>query len=396
MRNLRDTYAPVYYIKVDGKRLPEDLAQRVTGIEFEDDAEKLPKLTVRFNNADLEITDHPLFSMGKKVQIQWGYIDGKLTQPFTFTVKAIQGFKVRELIAYGGGHRLSSKAKSRIWKGISYSDIASRIAREYGLKPVVEDTKIAHEQVAQSNQTDLNFLKELAGKVGFECYEENGELHFHPKRLDSKPALAFAYYNGEYGNLISFEPVEKTLAEPNEVTVTGIDPLEKKPYIAKANDANVERNAVAEGTYLYDGASGTETFRPGETGKKVASTARTPSEAKQQADANFRKAEEETVEASIETVGEPGLLAKRVVTLYGLGKRYSGNWYVKNVRHVIGQGYRCFATLERNATGAPDAAGAKKTSAKVNKEKASLETEAKKKVVYEYSGETGAERKIIR
>lgn len=388
----KDTYTPVYYIKMDGKRLPEDLAQRVTGIEFEDDAEKLPKLTIRFNNADLEITDHPLFAMGKKVQVQWGYIGGDLSQPLTFTVKAIQGFKVRELIAYGDGHKLAAKAKSRVWKNLKYSDIASRIAGEYGLKPVVEDTKIALEQVAQTNQTDLNFLKELAEKVNFQCYEENGELHFHPKKFSAKPTLAFAYYNGEYGNLINFEPTEKTLAEPNEVAVAGVDPMEKKPYLAKANDSNVERDAVAEGTYLYDGASGTETFKPGETGKKTASTAKTPSEAKQQADASFKKAEEETVEASIETIGTPSLRAKQVITLYGLGKRYSGNWYVKSVRHVLGQGYRCSATLERNATGAPKAAGAKETNAKVNKEKAPLESE--RKVVYQYSGETGAERRV--
>ncbi|MEW6104854.1 MAG: contractile injection system protein, VgrG/Pvc8 family [Bacillota bacterium] len=392
MRSPKETYAPVVYIKVDGKRLPDELAERVLGLEFEDDAEKLPKLTVRFNNADLEITDHPLFAMGKKVQAQWGYIDGELSEPVTCTVKAIRGFKVRELVAYGEGHKLADKAKSRVWKNLKYSDIARQIAQEHNLKPVVEDTKIAHEQVAQTNQTDLNFLKELAEKINFQCYEENGELHFHSKRLDAKPTLAFAYYNGEYGNLVNFEPVEKTLSEPNEVAVSGVDPMEKKPFIAKANDSNVERDAVAEGTYLYDGASGSETFKPGETGKKVASTARTPSEAKQQADAGFKKAEEETVEASIETVGEPRLRAKQVVTLYGLGKRYSGNWYVKNVRHVVGQGYRCFATLERNATGDPKAAGAKETGAKVNADKASLESE--RKVVYQYSGETGSEQRV--
>lgn len=391
MRSPKETYAPVVYIKVDGKRLPDELVERVLEVEFEDDTEKLPKLTVRFNNADLEITDHSLFAMGKRVQAQWGYIDGELSKPVICTVKAIRGFRVRELVAYGEAHKLADKAKSRVWKNLKYSDIARQIAEEHSLKPVVEDTKIAHEQVAQTNQTDLNFLKELADKVNFQCYEENGELHFHPKKLDSKPSLAFAYYNGEYGNLIIFEPTEKTLAEPNEVAVSGVDPMEKKPFIAKANDSNVERDAVAEGTYLYDGASGSETFKPGETGKKVASTAKTPSEAKQQADASFRKAEEETVEASIETVGEPGLRAKQVVTLYGLGKRYSGNWYVKNVRHLIGQGYRCSATLERNATGSPKAAGAKETSAKVNTEKAPLESE--RKIVY--SGETGQELTVL-
>lgn len=390
MRSPKDTYAPVRYIKIDGKRLPEDLAQRVLEMEFEDDSEKLSKLTIKFNNADLEITDNPIFAMGRKVQVQWGYIGGDLSRPYTMTVKGVRGFRVRELVAYDDGHKLGTSAKSRVWKNVKLSDIASRIAEEYGLKAVVEDTRIAHEQVAQSNQTDLNFLRELAGKVNFECYVEGGELHFHPKRLGSKPSLAFAWYNGEYGNLVSFEPVEKTLAEPGEVSVAGVDPMEKQPYEAKANDQNTERDAVAPGTYLYDGASGAERYKPGETGKKQASTAPNPSQAKQEADAQFRQAEEETVEAEIEVVGEPALTAKQVITLYGLGKRYSGNWYVKSVRHVVGSGYRSFAKLSRNATGDPKAAGAKETAAKVNGQKAPMEPE--RKVMYEYSAETGAEK----
>lgn len=395
MRNANEQYAPVYYVKVGGSRLPDELAQRVLGIEYEDDAEKLPKLAIRFDNSDLEITDHPLFALGKEVQVQFGYIDGDLTRQKTFTVKAIQGFKVRTLIAYGGGHALSAKGRTRCWENVRYSDIARNIAADHGLRAVVDDSEIAHEQVNQAGQTDLNFLKQLGSEIGYECYVEGDELHFHPKRYDAAPVLALAYYNGEYGNLISFEPTEKTLAEPTEVAAAGVDPFEKSAFVAKADEVNVERTMLAEGSYMYEASMGIESFRPGETGKWAAAPAESQSHAKQVADAKFKEAESETVEATINTVGETRLEAKRVVTLYGLGKRYSGNWYVANVRHVLGQGYKCIAKLERNAAGGTSqATGAKPASGVVNKNKANLQDE--KRLAYQYSAQTGAEREIQR
>lgn len=387
-----ERFAPVKYVQIDGKRLSDGLAQRLLSLEFEEDDEKVPKITLRFNNEDLEITDSPELAMGQRLQAQWGFIGGRMSDRLTFTVKARRGFKVRELIGYNDGNRMVGESTSFIWKNVKYSDIASRIAQKRGLKPVARDSKIVHEQVAQSNQSDLNFLRELAEKIGYACYIEGGELHFHPRDYGAKPSMAFAYYNGEYGNLISFEPEEKTLDEPDEVAVAGVDPMEKEPSYGKANDANTERDSLAEGSFLVNAVSGamewvgSKVRPPGQTGKTEAAAAQTDAEAQQEAEAAFRKAEDNTVEATITTVGTPGLRAKRIITLYGLGKTYSGNWYVKQATHSVGSSYICTAKLTRNATGNPAVAGAGKTSGKVNKDKAEPETEAS----YTASAETGS------
>lgn len=387
-----ERFAPVKYVQIDGKRLSDELAQRLLSLEFEEDDEKVPKVTLRFNNEDLEITDSPELAMGQRLQVQWGFIGGRMSDRLAFTIKARRGFRVRELIGYNDGNRMVGESTSFVWKNVKYSDIASRIAEKRGLKPVVRDSKIVHEQVAQSNQSDLNFLKELAEKIGYACYVEGDELHFHPRDYGAKPSMAFAYYNGEYGNLISFEPEEKTLDEPDEVAVAGVDPMEKEPSYGKANDANTERDSLAEGSFLVNAASGAMEWidnlihSPGQTGKTEAAAAQTDAEAQQEAEAAFRKAEDNTVEATITTVGAPGLRAKRIITLYGLGKTYSGNWYVKQATHSVGSSYTCTAKLTRNATGNAAAAGAGKTSGKVNNDKAEPEAEA----TYTASAETGS------
>lgn len=394
-----ERFAPVKYVQIDGKRLSDELAQRLLQLEFEEDDEKVPKVTLRFNNEDLEITDSLELAMGQRLQVQWGFIGGRMSERLSFTIKARRGFRVRELIGYNDGNRMVGESTSFVWKNVKYSDIASRIAEKRGLKSVARDSEIVHEQVAQSNQSDLNFLKELAEKIGYACYVEGDELHFHPRDYGAKPSMAFAYYNGEYGNLISFEPEEKTLDEPDEVAVAGVDPMEKEPSYGKANDANTERDSLAEGSFLVNAASGVMTavsgavenvgrllHLPGQTGKTEAAAAQTDAEAQQEAEAAFRKAEDNTVEATITTVGTPSLRAKRIITLYGLGKTYSGNWYVKQATHSVGASYICTAKLTRNATGNAAAAGAGKTSGNVNKDKAEPEAEA----TYTASAETGS------
>jgi len=56
-------------------------------------------------------------------------------------------------------------------------------------------------------------------------------------------------------------------------------------------------------------------------------------------------------EFSVNVIGEPKLESGKVITLNGLGKKYSGNFYVSSVSHELdmSSGYICRAQLLRNA-----------------------------------------------
>ncbi|HEY3379485.1 MAG TPA: hypothetical protein VGL77_18575 [Armatimonadota bacterium] len=82
------------------------------------------------------------------------------------------------------------------------------------------------------------------------------------------------------------------------------------------------------------------------------------------AEAAFVHGELGQVTAEAVTVGLPTLHAKTNVDIRGVGRKFSGLYYVEAVRHRIdGSGYSCELTLRRNALGggagrtAPDTLG---------------------------------------
>ena len=77
---------------------------------------------------------------------------------------------------------------------------------------------------------------------------------------------------------------------------------------------------------------------------------RTPG--KDHADGVFRKAEMGQIKATAVTIGIPTLRAKTNVAIKGVGRKFSGIWYVTSVRHQIGDGgYLCELKLRKNAAG---------------------------------------------
>src|SRR5262245_1133441 len=82
--------------------------------------------------------------------------------------------------AYSRLHRLLRGRFSETWLEKLDSDIVKEIAGKgrNQLTPKVEPTKITHPHVYQHNQTDLEFLRILAARNGFEIVVEDKTLHF--------------------------------------------------------------------------------------------------------------------------------------------------------------------------------------------------------------------------
>lgn len=82
-------------------------------------------------------------------------------------------------------------------------------------------------------------------------------------------------------------------------------------------------------------------------------TATTTSDAlTNEVDGTFLDNDLDQVTADAVILGDPSQRAKVVVSVQGVGNKFSGNWYVKKARHVIdGSGYRVDLSLARNAVG---------------------------------------------
>lgn len=80
------------------------------------------------------------------------------------------------------------------------------------------------------------------------------------------------------------------------------------------------------------------------------------------AETTFGQAEHGQVTAEATTVGLPGLRAKTIIEIRGVGRKLSGLYYVESVRHRIdSSGYSCELALRRNAVGTVAGAAAPAT-----------------------------------
>ena len=108
----------------------------------------------------------------------------------------------------------------------------SRIASEAGLAagPAFPGTSIKYDFVFQNNQTDLEFLRERAARIGFEVLVDDKTLNFRPQ-VDGEPAQLGC--SGP-SPLQRFHPRLSSANQVAEVKVRGWDLIHKKEIIGTA------------------------------------------------------------------------------------------------------------------------------------------------------------------
>lgn len=143
--------------------------------------------------------------------------------------------------AFNRLHRLLRGTKSRTFLNQSDQDIVSKIAGEHGLSPKCgSDTKITHEHVYQHNQTDLEFLRVRAARIGYEVWVEDRDLYFDVPKKDADSGIKLRYGDAESSVqsgeifLKRFAPRMSSAGVVEKVTVRGWNPLKKEEIVGEA------------------------------------------------------------------------------------------------------------------------------------------------------------------
>jgi phage protein D len=351
-----ERFAPTFLIQIEGEQLSSDITQHISRFVYEDceDQDDLMELTLE---GSLELVDDPLLQEGNVIKARWGYVDEwsdikecVLKEP-EYTFGDVVQVKLK---AYDAGSKMKGKGSQKIWKNKTYSQIAREIASKYKLKAVVDETKTLVVSEPQGNKSDFAFLRCLAERIGYRFYIQGNELHFHKRSLDKKPLLTLTYL-GRDGLLLSFRPKVKaqvSKAEGTQTKAVGFDPMSKKAVVHEAYDGNVNQTVLGKKTLLVDGATGEEKYEAQETGKVIPTPYQITQENQELAEGIKQEAQLDQLEAEAVVIGMPTIAAKEIIEITGVGNKFSGNYYIKQVRHDIGgSGYLMTLDLKRNALG---------------------------------------------
>ncbi len=325
-------------ITIDGKGrddLEADLEELVV-----DQTYNLPSmLTIRVHDPDFTWVDDSSLKIGVPVKVKLfpaevlgmpkgneEVFDGEIVslEP-EFNADGQHELVIR---GYDRGHRLHFGRYTQTYTDMTDSDIVAKVAKVAGLTAKTDTTTVRHKYVLQYNQTNMEFLTERARRIGFQLYVKGSELYF------VKPTSAATVTLDLGTNLRSFRLRASAAHQAKEHEVRGWDVEKKQPISAKKapeqfwskNGLNSTGAALAQKSF---GAS---------TQVVVDHVITTADEAKAIVEARARDQEGHFIEAEGVCYGAGSIRAGIYVKLTGMGKRFSGEYFVTNATHIYARG----------------------------------------------------------
>jgi phage protein D len=344
---------PEVRLKVGGAELPAEAQRDVLSLTVQDDLGYPSAFILRLGNwddakVDMKWSDRDLFQAGKTVEIEMGYrdhlasiISGEITGvELSLNVEEMPVFTVR---GYDRWHRLMRGRKTATYTKMKDSDIAAQIASNLGLTGETEDTSQTIDYVLQHNQTDAEFLRSRARRIGYEVFVEGTKLVYRKRKHQEQKAAGVSRQDG-----LELHLRLSTMHQVSDVEVRGWDVLGKKAIIGKAHssDETAKMGGQTGGLQLATEAFGRA------TAAGVLDAPSNQAEADQLAKAALQQKALSYVTAEGRCIGRTDLRAGVVAQIDGLGTRFSGLYYIDSTRHIYARtsGYRTEFVARRSAT----------------------------------------------
>lgn len=353
-------------VKVDGQELSDLYDQMTLEIDLDDDLASMFRLVLPLQqgaDGTWSFIDDARLQAWKKITIQAGFGD-TLDDLFTGYITQVRpdfpsDINLCRLEVFGldASVLLDREEKLKDWPDKTDSDIATEIFESYGLTANVDDVDVVHDSEVSTilqRETDMQFLRRLALRNGFQCYVDGDNAYFRAPSLDGDPQpLLSAHFGDDDTNLVSIAFEVNALA-PANVGMTQLDRGSKDLLTAavESSDRTALGQVVAPGL-LGAGVPAAQVF----VGRTVATGTPEMTALCQ----GLYDHGDWFVTGQGEIMGNAYghvLRPRATVTIRGVGEAYSGVYYVVHVTHSFSSmGYRQQFKVVRNGlqpTGSED------------------------------------------
>lgn len=196
---------PQLAISLGGNQpLDDKIAACMLDISIDQTIDHADHLSLRLAtwNPDTDKTlwiDDDRFAPGTGLAVKIGYgqalvpvFDGEIVQ-FGLELRAGEP-PVMTIEAYNRLHRLGRGRPAPATPpttNSTYGDLVARIAKRYGLTPAVtgSDADRQNDAVNQQNESDLQFIAQLAGEIGYEFFVDGKKLVFRKQAVSTTTAV---------------------------------------------------------------------------------------------------------------------------------------------------------------------------------------------------------------
>ncbi|MGG6313695.1 phage late control D family protein [Paenibacillus macerans] len=339
-----------YAIELNGSKLSAELNAAVEGVTLEDELNLPAIFSIQLNMVDSSGgmwrgIDLKNIKPGDKLKLSLGLdnpvplVSGEITAlDLNFSEHSVLDIRGYDML-----HRLRMGTRSKVFLKKKDSDIASEIAKEHGLTPVVDDTKTIYPYMFQNNRSNYEFLLERAALLDYELYADDKKLYFVKSRMQKAPELPELAFKKDFERL-NLEL--RTLTRGSKVKVRGWDVKEKKELEAEAKAGDEISKMGGKETGFDISAKSIEESPIAISAENLIDM----SEAKALAAAAYNSHLREFISGEGTCWGNPQLRAGRTVKLTGLGDRFSGIYYIVSTVHKMdSKGYTTTFKVKRTS-----------------------------------------------
>ena len=227
---------------------------------------------------------------------------------------------------YDKSHRLHKGRHNRSFLNNTDSDIVSKIAKEAGIElGQISPSEEVHEYVFQENQTNMEFLRQRAARIGFELFVEDGKINFRKPETKNDIELKWGQ------EINSFSSRVTSAEQVSEVEVRSWDYTKKELVTETAKSEKVITD-----TGNKKGSDCCNNFNLNEPPKMIVvdKPVSSPKQAEVMAQALCDELGGEFVYADAKAEGNPEIRPGKIVNLTNMGTRFSGKYYITETRHI--------------------------------------------------------------
>jgi phage protein D len=228
--------------------------------------------------------------------------------------------------------------RTQTYRDLSLSDLATTVASNLGITPVITAFTDTVGTWVQLNESDLAFLRRILRRYDGDVQIVGGELHVSPRKDVQRGTTELEMSS----QLRSVKFIADLTDQVTEVTVSGWDALQGQRVSATSTGANPGPGNGRRGSQLLSETLGERTEHVGH----IAVT--TDDEAQALADTVFDQRARRFVTAFGTAEGNPALRVGTHVTLTGVSRRFENTYYVASVHHRfdVHEGYETDFTAE--------------------------------------------------
>lgn len=342
---MSDNWVPQYKVKIDGSELPESDNLNLQLITVDLRRQAPASCEIQFNNQEGTYDEREDLGPGVTVRVELGYTNAPTEVVFEGEITgtrlrvAENGPRTFSIRAHDALHRMTRGRKTRTFLDQKFSDIFNTVAGDSGLSPDVDDTQFVREYVIQHNQTDLDFVRGVAGWLDYDLHIAHKEgptkVRFKKPEVGAGPLFKAVYEKPDIpagdAYLRRFDGRQSLARVVSEVIVRGWNPAEKKEIVGTAQSGDLYNKMGGDSSAIDELIK-----RWGETDRQVVDyKVFSQDEADLIAKTKLNEYARSFLRADIELQGDPRVIPGAVIETSLVGPRFDGPYFVERAVHTF-------------------------------------------------------------